>query len=90
MSVLNFLALGHTCGFCAEAPTLVHVPQSVFSIAHTEPADSIACLECGAAGKIEEVIKEGAPLTGGVLSADQLADMIEALKISSDHSPYSV
>jgi hypothetical protein len=67
-----------SCSNCKTA--LVRVPQALFPIPETEPDTAIVCIDCGAVGRFEEVVK-GAGLTPRVLTPDQCSDLVKKLGI---------
>jgi len=65
---------------------LVRVPQAVCRITYTEPDDSIVCVDCGALGVYEEVVK-GAGLSGGLLTKEEIDDVVKKLQAAAPPGP---
>jgi RNase P subunit RPR2 len=77
MAFMDFLTR-MTCSTCKTE--LVRVPQALFPIAETKPDTSIVCVDCGALGRYEEVVK-GAGLIR-VLTKDQCDNLVAKLRVS--------
>jgi hypothetical protein len=73
---------GLTCA--NDKANLVRVPQTLYRISQTEPDTSIVCTRCGAVGWYEQVVKQGAGLLNGILTQEQLADMIKQFSVAPD------
>jgi hypothetical protein len=66
---------------CANCGTkLVRVPQAICRITYTEPDDSIVCVDCGAHGVYEQVVRQGAGLSRGILTKDEVDEIVEKLQ----------
>jgi RNase P subunit RPR2 len=77
MAFMDFLTK-MTCSTCKTE--LVRVPQTLFPIAQTKPDTSIVCVDCGALGRYEEVVKGAGMIR--ILTKDQCADLIAKLGVS--------